>query len=282
MLGGLLSRQEAEDEERLLLLREAEQQQHQQHANNAAVVSRSNDDNVILDSLAGSSIIPSKSNQYGSLGSIDAHENNLAGVEEESDQYADEYDEDHSDLEGEYSYDDDHDHDDDLDYEQGSNWRKSLRRIGSKIRSAVVAIADVDNVWDSPDAANLHHVHSGGAYAEDPDGNTDQNQATRIMYNVIAGGTSTRNRTAAIFWFIFLSTSYAAERSTFKLLVDRVGPFRLFSAELILGAHALLTGLGILMGSMLGRKKKKEFEWPEGGGSGLGLPLADVGRKYSH
>ena len=94
-----------------------------------------------------------------------------------------------------------------------------------------------------------------------------------ILYNVITGGTSTRNRTAAIFWFIFLSTSYASERSTFKLLVDRVGPFRLFSAELILGSHALFTAMGMLIGHFF-RKEKKEHE---GNTFGLGIPLADVG-----
>lgn len=114
-----------------------------------------------------------------------------------------------------------------------------------------------------------------------------------MIYNIIAGGTMTRNRTAAIVWFVLLSSSYAFERSTFKLLVDRVGPFRLFAAELILGTHALLTALGMAMGRLYLRNSKDkrdmdnnvlmaEMRMGAGGGSGMfsGLPLADVACKF--
>ncbi|EJK45426.1 hypothetical protein THAOC_35960 [Thalassiosira oceanica] len=85
---------------------------------------------------------------------------------------------------------------------------------------------------------------------------------------------SNRNPKAALFWFLFLSISYASERSTFKLLVDRVGPFRLFSVELILGGHALLTGIGMGLGFLWNRSSSNEHGR---NGIGLGLPLADVG-----
>ena len=89
---------------------------------------------------------------------------------------------------------------------------------------------------------------------------------------------STRNPKAALFWFLFLSISYAGERSTFKLLVDRVGPFRLFSAELILGGHALLTGIGMALGHFVWNRRSSNEN--SRNGVGLGLPLADVGCEW--
>jgi len=257
-------------------------------------------------------------------------------------------------------------------------WKTSLRRkarkVGSRLRAAIVAIADVDNVWDSPDANGGNHGEDGnGAYNHyqrrmydeqsatssrnnnDPNGgiygkqhsneftvsaanrlNSTSSQLQRqpflhqqnkthqditpsdlqqqqqqqqithqnhqqhqqqqqqqsrstLIYNAITGGTANaRNKTAALFWFLLLSFSYASERSTFKLIVDRVGPFRLFSAELIVGAHAILLGL-VLVGGVVW--KKELHEWSGGGGGsgnryrggvmesggGLGVPLADVG-----
>ena len=200
------------------------------------------------------------------------------------------------------------------------NWKRTMNKLGSKIRLAVSAVADVDNVWDSPDdysdqqhlrrhgggdsrsANNILHTnnnnnnnnHYGTSnnnynFNNHSDSSPD-NRASSILCNIIAGGTTTRNRTAAIVWFILLSSSYAVERSSFKLLVDRVGPFRLFSAELILGSHALLTALGMAIGRMLLRnsKDKREInnhvlvsEMRKGiYGVFSGLPLADVACKF--
>ena len=233
--------------------------------------------------------------------------------------------------------------------QQPPSWKrqlsKSTRRLGRKIRSAIVAIADVDNVWDSPDGANNNNANNNnnaclmdnnGAYAEDPSANSGMdgvffnatttptttihqgnygNQQGRngngngstvplsstIIYNVITAGTmdtstGRNNRTAAIFWFIVLVLSYASERSTFNLLVDRVGPFRLFSVELILGSHALLTGVGMGIGCYWrrgsgtggsnGGGSGKSGKYGINGGGGMfrfglnGLPLADVGCKF--
>ena len=313
MLGGLLSRQEAAEEEVERQLREQQEQQQHVAAEKRGVNTSNNNQYGSLSASAASNggediIVEEGSGKY-------------QHAVDENDVYREE---DHSDTEGDYYYDDEDTEDDDHSYEESSfdsdvdnhdenedsylldhsstqqrrrrrqrkkkkpegfSLKRTLKRLGSKIRSAVVAIADVDNVWDSPDAANhqRHGQNFGGAYSEDPSSNSNNianeknNNASMILYNVITGGTSTRNRTAAIFWFIFLSTSYASERSTFKLLVDRVGPFRLFSAELILGTHALFTAMGMLIGHFFFRKEKKEHE---GNSFGLGIPLADVGCEF--
>ncbi len=191
------------------------------------------------------------------------------------------------------------------------NWKRSMNKLGSKIRLAVAAVADVDNVWDSPDdysdqhrrhgvdsrsATNFLHANSYGTSNSINNNNfnssdsSHDNRAYSILCNIIAGGTTTRNRTAAIVWFILLSSSYALERSSFKLIVDRVGPFRLFSAELILGSHALLTAVGMAIGRMLLRNSKDKREINNNvlvsemrkGVHGVfsGLPLVDVACKF--
>jgi hypothetical protein len=131
------------------------------------------------------------------------------------------------------------------------------------------------------------------------------NPALQLICDVIAGlgGNTTltltssnnrNNQLAKIFWFVMLFASYAFEQLTFKLLVDRVGPFRLFLADLILGVHASLMGLRMMLGRMIfrggggggsrnngdggGGKRRREFEMMEMGA----LPLADIGREFLH
>jgi hypothetical protein len=154
--------------------------------------------------------------------------------------------------------------------------KKSLRimtrKFARKVRAVAVIIADVDNVWDSPENSTT----SNNSFDRSRRPNSGNTRASTV-YDVITGGTSTiRNRTAAIFWFAVLSISYASERSTFKVMVDRVGPFRLFSAEIILGLHVLLSSLAMLFWNVFW-KTEKEFGSAYGSGFGLGLPLADVG-----
>ena len=151
--------------------------------------------------------------------------------------------------------------------------RKVTRKCARKMKSVAVIIADVDNVWDSPEDSTT----SNNSFNRSRRNNG--NARSSMVYDVITGGTSTiRNRTAAIFWFVILSISYASERSTFKVMVDRVGPFRLFSAEVILGLHVLFSSLAMSCWNMFWKnKKEKEFGSRYGSGFGLGLPLADVG-----
>lgn len=192
-----------------------------------------------------------------------------------------------SSSEGEGSVDDDDD--DSLSHPlNDTSWTKlkrSLRRIASKLRSAAVALADVDNVWDSPDTNEVRRrdgVTTYGSIDDYADANDNMNgNRTRasVIYNAVTGTTApTRNRTAVLFWFLLLSFSYASERSTFKLMVDRVGPFRLFSAELIVGCHACLLGVIVLVGEEWRRRDKSQGIFGVGA-SGLPIPLADIGRE---
>ncbi|KAK1735347.1 hypothetical protein QTG54_013961 [Skeletonema marinoi] len=160
-------------------------------------------------------------------------------------------------------------------YRWMKSFKKATRKLARKIRAVAVIIADVDNVWDSPENSTTTSNNSSNRSRRANGGN---NTRSSMVYDVITGGTSTiRNRTAAIFWFVVLSISYASERSTFKIMVDRVGPFRLFSAEIILGLHVLFSSLAMVFWNIFWNKDKKEFGSSYGSGFGLGLPLADVG-----
>lgn len=191
--------------------------------------------------------------------------------------------------------------------EHANNLQSVLLTAWNKVYHFIVAIADVDNVWDSPDEQNdnnnedtslssrrcrrrrgiiddydvmakSNNSNSRRANATITTNNTGtsttqqqkqqqqqpqpsnitNNPAARIIYNIISWGVSnnsansTRNSTAAIFWFVILFVSYALERCTFKLLVDRVSPYRLFYANLILFIHVLLIGLGLFLGKLIG------------------------------
>ena len=153
---------------------------------------------------------------------------------------------------------------------------KASRKLARKIRAVVVIIADIDNVWDSPEnnSATSNNSSSRSNRRYNNNNNNGGNARLSMVYDVITGGTSTiRNRTAAIFWFIVLSISYASERSTFKIMVDRVGPFRLFSAEVILGLHVFFSSVGMLVWNIFWKDEKESYA----SGFDLGLPLADVG-----
>jgi hypothetical protein len=159
--------------------------------------------------------------------------------------------------------------------------QRRVRYVAAKLRSAAVVLADIDNVWDSPDAneSRRHGLTNYGSINYDEHSRDNPTRAS-VIYNAVTGTTApSRNRTAVLFWFLLLSFSYASERSTFKLLVDRVGPFRLFSAELIVGCHAALLGL-IVIAQEEWRRRKKEEGGVDLGASGLPIPLADIGCEF--
>jgi len=115
----------------------------------------------------------------------------------------------------------------------------ALARLWETAKSFLRLVLNVENLWDSPSQNNTPEV-------------------------------SRRNHYIVFFWFFILASSYAMERSTFKLLVDRSGPFRLFAVEMITFIHALMIGAGMLISAFM----RKDFSFRT-----LGIPVVDVGRE---
>lgn len=109
-----------------------------------------------------------------------------------------------------------------------------LKRSWRAIKGCFVIILNVDNLWD--EEAGL-------------------------------GAVTRRNHLVVFFWFFVLAVAYAGERSTFYFIVDRTGPFRLFSAEMITSIHALMLGIGMLISAISRRSFRFEV---------LGIPYVDV------
>ena len=140
---------------------------------------------------------------------------------------------------------DDDEDDDDMDsqsyddtqsYASAEVWdeRESLvQRCWAGIRECFTTIANVDDLWDDSE-----------------------------------GVMTQQNHWVVFFWFFILALAYAGERSTFYLLVDRSGPFRLFSAEMITSTHAVMLGLGMLVSAI----HRRNFHL-----TALGIPIVDVG-----
>jgi hypothetical protein len=127
--------------------------------------------------------------------------------------------------------------DDDEEEEQEPRQTNFVVKVVLWIHSLILVVANVDNLWDSP-------VH----------------RRSRQTWCVVS------------FWFTMLATSYAVERTTFKLLVDRTGPFRLFSSLVLTGTHAMLLSFGMVISRLVNKVWGRGFKT-------LGVPLVDVGCK---
>jgi CRT-like, chloroquine-resistance transporter-like len=113
-------------------------------------------------------------------------------------------------------------------------------RVWRGIKTLVRVVANVENLWDSPHP-NLQ------------------------QHSLAARRLRRRNQNVVLFWFVVLASSYAGERSTFKLLVDRAGPFRLFTVQMINGTHILFLGTGLIISYC---RQRSRF-------MALGIPLVD-------
>ena len=106
------------------------------------------------------------------------------------------------------------------------------------VKGCIVLVVNVENLWDSPDMNGPHAPRSR------------------------------KNKFIVLFWFFILASSYATERSTFKFLVDRTCPFRLFAIQMVTFSHALMIGLGMFISAC----SRKDFTMQT-----LGVPIVDVG-----
>lgn len=115
-----------------------------------------------------------------------------------------------------------------------------FQKLWQGIKSAFLIVANVENLWDTPPEPRLAH----GTYKH-----------SRRANGVVG------------FWFIVLASSYAGERATFKVLIDRAGPFRLFAVEMVTASHAIMLGIIMFISYMTNQIQIKS----------LGIPVVDVG-----
>jgi hypothetical protein len=142
------------------------------------------------------------------------------------------------------SFDEDEDNE---EYEIMQNWHDDNTSEGSDVgftertckatKEIIMLIINVDNLWDSPSSRQVFR----------------------------------RKKVVVLFWFFILASFYAVERTTFKFLVDRSGPFRLFAVEMITASHALMVAIGMFISAI----SRKDFKIKR-----LGIPIIDVGRKF--
>jgi len=163
-------------------------------------------------------------------------------------------------------------------------------KVYAVAKGAIILITNVDDVWDSPaidsqyrnrsgslesrssattsliggvrtsgqiNAIGNHSDHNGIDYGND----TDMNIGQYVSF---------RHKLGALFWFLVLATAYGVERGVFKIMIDRMGPFRMVVAtEFVMAVHALVLGVSLLIRSLTcGRQAMKGT---------VMLPLADIG-----
>jgi hypothetical protein len=156
------------------------------------------------------------------------------------------------------------------------------RRACDSIRNLFMLVANVENLWDSPvpttggmDAGNggggggypIHYRNGGSSAASTMPSSTNVAQLRRRSYLIV------------LFWFVVLAGGYATERSTFKLLVDRAGPFRLFSVEMVTISHAIMLGSWMVVSNIYQNRQVASNDSNESSRIPLGIPLVDVGCK---
>lgn len=121
------------------------------------------------------------------------------------------------------------------------------------VRDAIILITDTDAVWDSP--AHEKRQRSGSIQSY----NFSEEKYVTLRHKILV-----------LFWFFVFITFYTLERVSFKVLVDRMGPFRMVvAAELVLAIHGLVGGVWALIRFFCKTKNPKKPV--------VMLPLADIG-----
>ena len=197
----------------------------------------------LFSPLTPDAIAEGLNQQYGTTSSISRQNSDFEGGEGETaydEDEDDDIDEDDEDEDEEYSLGAEEDWEEEKSTITNS-WRSRgksiLIRIWALIKGCFTVVVNVENVWDSP--------------------TTSQGREIRR-----------RNHCVVLFWFFILAISYTTERVSFKLLVDRSGPFRLFAVEVVTFIHALMVGCGMFVSAI----SRKDFSMQP-----LGVPVVDVG-----
>ena len=174
--------------------------------------------------------------------SIDGNEGNES-------HFSDDDDDDDDDEEGEHSDDgwseDDSSFDDENNasrLSQDAGEKNAFQRLWATVGKCCRVFADVDNIWDSSPRSGHR-------------------------------GRSRRNVMIVMTWFVVLAVSYAMERVTFKVLVDRLGPYRLFGGEVIVLTHAIFLSVSMIASAA----SRGRVQWKP-----LGLPVMDVACRYPY
>lgn len=222
----------------------------------------------------------------------DRNDLNEEEEEEEEDEEEVEDDDDVStddnsdDDESEISYDDSSDEEKAPREKNSERWGKDIHcefmkpvinptlKLYRLVRDAVVLITNTDDVWDSPAYDNRHRRNRSGSLQSYSSCSTLQQRldvGRRIQDAPSLTGqprVSLRHKFAVLFWFIVLSIFYALERCSFKIMVDRTGPFRMvLGGEVVVALHAAITGTWMILRWLC--KKSRRI-------TGM-LPLPDVG-----
>ena len=182
--------------------------------------------------------------------------------EEEEDDTEDDWNnndnEDDNDDEDENETDEDDDETDDDDENKGP---QCWERTWIHVKNAFLLVANVENLWDTPDDQcrtddTDDNDHEGLWRRRTTDRNDHEQQSQQQQQR--HARRRRHNNLIVLFWFVVLATSYAGERSTFKLLVDRAGPFRLFSVEMVTSTHAILLGLGLWIARCVRQQQRNQ------------------------
>ena len=182
------------------------------------------------------------------------------------------------------SSDEDHeddDEDDELSYDDSSDEEQALYRDRQKkgafalqcekmdpvlnpilklyrlVKDAVILVTNTDDVWDSPAFENDHgypqrprggsiHSYSSESVMLRRQRIGQQRAAQEIPSLSVEKRVTFRHKLGVLFWFLVLAIFYALERCSFKVMVDRMGPFRMVvGGEVVVAVHALITGTWI-------------------------------------
>ena len=159
---------------------------------------------------------------------------------------------------------------------------RPLKQLYNLVRDAVILVTNTDDVWDSPayehtsDRQNVRYgsVHSQVASIASSHGRRGQHQRGIPGWTVDdelslnqEKHVSFQHKIVVMFWFLVLAIFYAIERSSFKIMVDRMGPFRMVvGGEIIVATHAVITGTWMALCCLCGKFKKNKVM----------LPIADI------